>query len=386
MKISAAHRRTCEKWLLQLTSLPTAAGRELRVSAWIEAWVAARPHLRLTRDAAGNLFVHRAAFKAGAAAATPGPVYITAHLDHPAFVVDSVDDDRRLTGHFRGGVHDPYFVKTKVEVIDAKGKSHPGVITELDSATKPFKTVRVRLTGRTSGVKPGDVMRWLLPKPAIVKGKIHTHACDDLAAAAAALGAYDLLSKMPGMEHVGLIFTLAEEIGFIGAIAAARSGSIPKSARLICLENSRSFAESPIGGGPILRVGDRITVFSPALTNRLGQILIDYQKVNADFVFQRKLMPGGACEASAFASYGYESTCLCLPLGNYHNMEKIDEVQAGKAKAKIGREFVSVDDFHGLVRMLLVCLQGLDAASIAPLRDRMEKLYADHAFVLAATE
>ena len=42
-------------------------------------------------------------------------------------------------------------------------------------------------------------------------------------------------------------------------------------------------------------------------------------------------MPGGACEATAFSAYGYESTCLCLPLGNYHNMHDIDVV-AGRRK------------------------------------------------------
>ena len=126
-------------------------------------------------------------------------------------------------------------------------------------------------------------------------------------------------------------------------IGAARAGFVPKGARLVCLENSRSFPhDSPIGAGPIVRVGDRLSVFTPELTNRIGDLAAAYAKENPAFRFQRKLMPGGACEATAFASFGIASTCVCLPLGNYHNMEDIDGVAAiateGAAGVLIGRD------------------------------------------------
>jgi hypothetical protein len=179
-----------------------------------------------------------------------------------------------------------------------------------------------------------------------------------------------------------VLLTRAEEIGFVGAIAAARDGSIPRDARLICLENSRSFAESPIGGGAIVRVGDRISVFSPDLTNRVAAVVAEFEKRAPGFRWQRKLMAGGACEATAFATYGYASTCLCLPLGNYHNMVDIDGVLAGARPAKVGREFVSIDDFHGLIAMLEVLARDLDSAAIPPLKDRMEGLWREHAAIL----
>ena len=156
------------------------------------------------------------------------------------------------------------------------------------------------------------------------------------------------------MEHVGLLFTVAEEVGFVGAIGAATNGLVKKNARLVCLENSRSFPESPIGGGPIVRVGDRMTVFSPGLTNEISTLMMAHAAANPKFKWQRKLMAGGACEATAFSAFGFQSTCLCLPLGNYHNMQAIDEVQAGRRPAKVGREYISVEDLHGLVEMLEV--------------------------------
>jgi len=135
---------------------------------------------------------------------------------------------------------------------------------------------------------------------------------------------------------------------------------VPRNARLVCLENSRSFPhDSPIGAGAILRVGDRLSVFSPALTNALGDLYATARAKDPSFRFQRKLMPGGACEATAFATHGFESTCLCLPLGNYHNMRDIDRVVAGKAGGRVGSEFVSMDDFESLVRMIEIAATAL---------------------------
>ncbi|MGB1126680.1 MAG: hypothetical protein ACPG4Q_15875, partial [Phycisphaeraceae bacterium] len=67
-------------------------------------------------------------------------------------------------------------------------------------------------------------------------------------------------------------------------------------------------------------------------------------KEDKRFKYQRKLMPGGACEATAFRAYGYLSSCICLPLGNYHNMDE--------SKKKIAPEIIAVDDFHMLVQLL----------------------------------
>ncbi len=372
----AAQAAEFERWLLAITSLPTAAARESRVIAWIERWAKERgAAIRLDRDAHGNLLLRQRRGGKGQ------PVYITAHLDHPAFVVRSVEG-RTVELEFRGGVHDPYFTKAKLELLDSADRSHAATIVSLDAQAKPFKVVKARLAKAAPSLRPGDVGRWALPKPRIAKGLLHTHGCDDLAAVAAALAALERIRAMPEAGHVGVLFTRSEEIGFIGAIGAARSGSIEKDARLICLENSRSFPESSIGGGPIVRVGDRITVFTPDLTNRIAAIMGEYQKAAPHYQWQRKLMPGGACEASAFACYGYASTCLCLPLGNYHNMVDIDAVLQGKRPAKVGSECISTADFHGLVTMLEVVARDLDSASVPPLKDRMETLWRDHGTLL----
>jgi len=391
-------RKSREKLLLEVTSLPTAAGREDRVIAAIERWVAARAkRVVLALDRFGNLTVAQHGFLAACAKGVR-PVMITAHLDHPAFVVTAVRTKGKgskasveLDLEFRGGVHDQYFKGAALEVFDRQTKqSFDAKIVSLDAktdpATKPFKTVVAKLAKASAAksIAAGSIARWKFPKAEIKKGLVHTHACDDLAAVAAALAAFDGLSRDASLAHVALLFTRSEEIGFIGAIGAAREGTVPKGARLVCLENSRSFPhDSPIGAGPIVRVGDRLSVFTPELTNRVGDIAAAHAKDNPAFKFQRKLMPGGACEATAFAAYGMASTCVCLPLGNYHNMQDIDGVLAGKAKPRVGRECISADDYHWLVELLSVVARRLDDEKIAAgHRALMETLWSRHANIV----
>lgn len=405
--------RRNELWLLELTSTPTAAGHEERVMAWIDGWLAPRrSKLNIQRDDAGNFLIRRKD-----RSRTARPILITAHLDHPAFVVlvppsikGPVASRRNLTMEFRGGVHDPYFVGSRIEVIDYSGSRFPATIISLDAKQQPYKRIVARLdqAPTNNSIAVGDIARWLLPAPRIVtravgaqtangeQGEIRvieTNACDDLAAVAAACAAFDQLLKKKAAANVGLLFTVAEEVGFIGAIHAARTKFIPRNSRLICLENSRSFPhDSPIGAGAILRVGDRMSVFSPTLTNELSFLFTAHTKKRTGFRWQRKLMAGGGCEATAFTAYGFESTCLCLALGNYHNMSDIDGALAGKRPAKIDCEFVSIDDYHGLIEMLIVGMTGLAAMDAAKSKRRthavsvhlpiMEMLYRRSSSVL----
>lgn len=387
-------RETHHRWLLELTQIPTAAGREERVIAWIRRWIAERPELELSEDAAGNLSVRIAA-----AAPSSRPVYFTAHLDHPAFVVDRVIGPGTVQVSFRGGVMDEYFEQARIVIHPRESGRIPAVLAGSTPVTPgAFPAYLAECdNGTGSEIRPGDVATWDLPEAQIRDGLIHTHACDDLAAAAAALAAYDVLLQ----EHragapipdVRLLFTRAEEVGFIGAIAACRDRTMPEGARVIALENSRSFDDSPIGGGPIVRVGDRMSVFSPGLTAAVAKRAEDIaggpatplatqKAADRPWRWQRKLMAGGACEATVFCTFGYEATCLCLPLGNYHNMADLAAVQAkvNTTKPRIGPEFVSIADFDGLVDLLVACGQNLPGA--ASIRERIDKLWNDRAFVL----
>lgn len=381
------------EWLTALTSLPTAAGREQRVIAWIERWVGERDDLALNADEAGNLTIERTEAPTPPNLATQRPLYITAHLDHPAFVVEGFVGPATLRLAFRGGVRDPYFVDAAVRVVTSDDREIPARLIEARTEEKPFKHYIAELGDERAdaealGIAVGDVARWDLPDPEIINGELHTHACDDLGGVAAALCAMDVLRSDPKAAHVRLLFTRAEEIGFVGATAAMHAGTVPREARMVLLENSRSFPESPIGAGPIVRVGDRMSTFSPAFTAgfaRLAERLVEERKeTDRPFKWQRKLMPGGACEASVYQAFGYEATCLCLPLGNYHNMANLAAIETGDpeavATARCGREHIALADFHDLVDLLVAAGTGL--AEVPALKEQIEGIYSERRFVL----
>ncbi|HDH02967.1 MAG TPA: hypothetical protein ENH15_01820 [Actinobacteria bacterium] len=348
------------RWLLQLTDIPTASGSEHWVVGWVDRWLSRRPDLARRADSAGNLLLTIRGRK------RRPPIVATAHLDHPAFVVTDTDG-RDVYAEFRGGVMAPYFEKARVDLIDVEGSEHPATVVEYDQNTAMAK---LRLD-RTAPVEPKDIGRWRFPsrRLGISNGLLRAGACDDLAGVAAALTALDKARKDPALRHFAVLLTRAEEVGFVGAIAAAKLGTIPDRAKLLSIETSRSFADSPVGGGPIVRVGDRSTVFDSELTNRLTEVVRA-----AKIPHQRKLMDGGSCEATAFGAYGLSATGLCLPLGNYHNMVDIDGVVAGASPGKLGPEVVSLSDYDGLVKLMLAAAARLDTPNEG-LTGRLDDLY-----------
>lgn len=378
------------KWVKQLTSIPTASGCEHRVVAWIENWLKARKGLGARRDKYGNIVVFIKGNRTGP------PVLFTAHLDHPAFVIKKIVDEHTYKMEFRGGVNKVFFENGKVLIYSHNNEVFKGNIVSHEKGVV-FDEVLVKLANqklRTDkiNVKVGDIATWDIKTAHTTKNMIYAPGCDDLAGVAAALSALDILSKRKNKWRgdVRLLFTRAEEVGFVGAIRACSTKLIPKNSKIIALENSRSFADSPIGGGPIVRVGDRISIFHHGLTYSICQVAENLAKKSKDsFKWQRKLMPGGACEATAFQAYGYEATCLCLPLGNYHNQGDIDAVLAGNNKkpAKAAAEYIGISDYHNLIILLVKCGYELtgskrreDGAKAILLK--MEQIISEKGFVL----
>lgn len=348
-----------ETILNELTNLPTAPGREQHVIHWLESWVALHASLSLTADPHGNLTVTcnpkaKTATNSSIESKTP-PLYITAHLDHPAFVVTKVISNKRLHAEFRGGVEKTYFKNTPVRIITQSNQQHLGRITSIAAQSQNVWSrfdVTITLDKPTNDIASNDIAVWKLPATSIrhSRDRVYAPACDDLAAVAAAVASYEVMLKKnsPALAWTRLLFTRCEEVGFVGALGACENQTIQKNAHIIALENSKAFQESPLGAGPIIRVGDRTSIFHNALTYRITQVaeqlLKKTSKRQKPFQYQRKLMPGGVCEATAFCEAGYRATCVCLPLGNYHNMNH--------RTGKIAREVISLRDYHHLVELL----------------------------------
>lgn len=368
---------------MELTSTVTASGREQRVQAWLDRWLSKQPGIEKTIDPAGNVLLALKDRSRGRA-----PLVLEAHMDHPAFVVTEVLDPRRLRAEFRGGVGNGFFLRSKVlwhSMSDSPLAPRPGVsgtIVDFQPAPGPHSDnkVTVKLSA-PADARPGDVLTWEIAPAHLVDGRLHAPAIDDLAGVAAAIVTLDILAKAPGQSRpdVRVLLTRAEEIGFVGAIAACRHHTLPSDARIVVLENSRSYAESPIGGGPIVRVGDRSCTFDPALTHQLCTVAASLATNDPAYRWQRKLMPGGTCEASAYQAMGYAASCVCLPLGNYHNMNEA----ARRGKGEIQAECIAISDFDMLVRLLVTAASHLDDTGALPsFRTRIEQIYAHRSGVL----
>jgi len=395
------------QWLKELTAIPTAAGHEYRVIAWITNWLNDRPDLTSKTDPHGNIEI-----RIDNNPKTDNPIYFTAHLDHPAFVVDEILSKAEVTLEFRGGVMDDYFPNAKIR-IHTPTDSAPNdyTLATISEEVKPDpeadpKPSNKRYHAILETPRPIDLnslATWDLPEQEIITDDegnqiLYTNACDDLAALAAALSAFDELRHAHSPNDTRILLTRAEEVGFIGAIGASRDYFMPKASRIIALENSRAFPDSPIHAGPIVRVGDRISVFSPDLTGAVAKVAEQISGGPASpkasqkesdmpkWKWQRKLMAGGACEASVYCAYNYTATCVCLPLGNYHNMANLTDAQAGNheqihgSPPRVGREHIGIDDYQGMIDLLIAC--GTSLPKTPSFTQRIEKLWADKSSIL----
>jgi endoglucanase len=355
-----ANRATAEKWLGQLTNLPTASGIEDAVVSWVEQWVSRRDDLRLLEDSGGNLLINQKGRR------RKPPVLAVAHMDHPAFVIQDVDEGF-ASYEFRGGVNPEYFPDARVSVVSRDGGT--GTVVSYDPATSKG-TMEVR-----GDVRPGDIAMWKMRKPRSRKDIHAAPANDDLAGCAAALAALDRARGKPELRHFGVLLTRAEEVGFVGALHAAKKMTIPVDARVLSIETSRALPTAPIGAGPVIRTGDAITVFDAELTNRISRAA-----QSSGLIHQRKLMDGGACEASAFCVYGYQATGLCMPLGFHHNRGNLDAFERGEADPVPMLEEISLSDFHGLVDLLLLAVTAVDTPDVV--EGRFDDLYDSSAHYL----
>ena len=339
--------------LKTVVNLPTAPFCEGAVVAFIRDFVAARPALSLRADRFGNLLVRYR--PVGRGARVKRPVLFAAHMDHPGFVATRMIDGRHCEASFRGWVKAEYFQTAKVRFYSGdrwvRGKiarvirKKPARVSRATASARSFRdqeppdSVVVRYA---AAVAPGSPGMWDFPDAQIRGTQLHARACDDLAGLAGILCAIDELCRKRARVPFMAFFTRAEEVGFGGALAAVADKTVPRQAIVVAVECSKAVTGVALGGGPVLRVGDKASVFTPAATAYCQVAAEELAGRDRSFVFQRKLMDGGTCESTAYCHYGYDATGICLPLGNYHNMDE--------KTGRVGPEFIDVRDFQNLVK------------------------------------
>ena len=298
--------------------------------------------LGAARDDAGNVVVRYDSPGADASA----PLVLVAHLDHPGFVVDAVDGDQTSLSFHGGVAAENAREGSPIEFFD--GATHDPIGR---GALVAASETGGRLTGAVAEMldgeaRPDGIAMWGFPAWSIEDGRITARVCDDLLGVAAILACLaEVNARAPERVAVWGLLTRAEEVGFLGALEAIRLGTVPPGSTVLSLECSKALVSAPQGDGVIVRVGDRMSVFAPALTEALRVAADAVAADDPTFRYQRKLMDGGACEATAFCASGYRASGLAVPLGNYHN--------AADDGPGIAPETVVVDDFLAEVQLLI---------------------------------
>ena len=318
---------------------PTASFMEHRAIAYLRQFAADR-RLAYAQDAYGNVYL---AYRRGR---SRRPLVLGAHLDHPGFVVTAVHGTR-LDLEFRGGLSGAYG-KGEVVRIYGNGQTRARITsiqTEPGSARgdRWLRGARATLLTGDAAVRVGDLALWDVDVCRVRGERLHARQCDDLVGAAGVLAALDRAAAQRQTGHLIGLFTRAEEVGLLGATAAARDGMVPENAIVIAVEtSSMAGGRAAQRAGPIVRVGDRQHVFSPAVTRWMVAAAEDLQRKHKRFQFQRKLMDGGTTEATAYALFGYETGAVCLSLGHYHNAGAGNHIRA---------ETIHLADLEGLVAL-----------------------------------
>jgi endoglucanase len=235
--------------------------------------------------------------------------------------------------------------------------------------------VRVRAT---RNLKPAFAA-WDLDAFAIRNNRIYGRACDDLIGVATAIAAVIELKKARARANAIAAISRAEEVGFHGALALSGSRLLPKNSLVISLETSRELPGVEMGKGVILRVGDRTSIFDSAAMRFLSEVGAGLKTRRKSFSFQRALMSGGTCEATAYQEYGFQTGAVCVALGNYHNCAP---------RNRIVEEYIDISDACTMVDLLVEAARNMPRFKqlTNKLPARLEKMRREAISKLKATK
>ncbi len=353
VKLSAKPTLEFKKLLLRILSKPT--------SPFCESWIQEefklffREHkLPYYEDAFGNLWL-------GVSKSSEIPkthLLFVAHMDHPGFAINRWTQKKKAGNWsceakwFGGGP--TKILGHRVKVFPTR--SHP-LWKDFQNSDIPHTS---HLKGRITHVKPGTrsvaTARIEVPASALSSifleakapgldrffwgacldfqeldysgtlsfatgGRLRTKSADDLVGGCLAVQAFleAREENTSSTRGVAVLLSRAEENGFHGTLAALRSQKLnPRYTVMVSIETSSQLPGAELGKGPVIRLGDRATIFSPYATRFVQSVAGKLPKLK----FQRRVMDGGSCEATAFNSFHFEVAGISIPLGGYHNVGK----------------------------------------------------------------
>ncbi|MEK7690832.1 MAG: hypothetical protein AAB425_07415 [Bdellovibrionota bacterium] len=385
-----------EPLLLEILGTPTAPFREHGVRSVLEKNLAGRdvPHFR---DPAGNLIIgvsnqkqYEAAARSAAKAGRPLLLFL-AHLDHPGFHGVKWNENGTLAVQWLGGTPTEGLEGARVWVSFGEHplgqKYHEGILSgsvlkephrrSLDRSVITFADGAISAIGTLRAKDAFGGFRFRAP--VWKEGQLFfTQAADDLVGAVCALEAIaHCRKKSPRSSPRALaVLTRGEEVGFVGAVAHFDlnwARSVRPAPLVVSLETSRTLPHAEIGKGPIVRLGDRMNPFSPGYVH----LLTETAKKILPERFQRRIMDGGSCEASAALMHGFQAIGISVPLGNYHNQGFEGGPDSTPSNGP-SPEFVHEEDILGLFQLCIAFTRGEKLAWADPYKTARIALAKGH--------
>jgi len=269
---------------------------------------------------------------------------LVAHTDHPGFHLIKKLDSSRWRAKWYGGCP-PHISKARVAIHNPESPDSPIYGTIEDRKLSKEKIFVIKLSNKKDGINLNSKCFGAFDFPSFQKRRtrIFTRAADDLTGVVIILATFARLKASKRKFLIG-IFTRAEETGFRGTLGLIYSRILGKEMSTISLEASRALQGARLGKGPVIRLGDKRSLFDSSVTSGLDLAASDLVSRNSKIKFQRRIMNGGTCEATAFNFHGTPSGGLAIPLGNYHNQ---------RSNGRPGAEFIDIRDLETGVKLCL---------------------------------
>ena len=305
-------------------------------------------------DSSGNLILHWPG---------QGPrLVVVAHLDEIGYEVHSILPDGRLELEDKGGDLPPYFLG-HAALVHTQSGIRPGVLELPQGWDQPkfewpreSRTATYRMdVGATNpqqvaelGIKAGDFVtipkqyRRLLGTRANARSFDDRVGCTALIAAAWALG-----PRLNGRD-VTFIWSTGEELGLVGAAAAAKNLAVQGRAPAYVFAvdtfvssdsplESKRFGDAKVGAGFVVRAVDNSNVVPRKLVEKV-LALARAQGIPAQYG-----VTGGGNDGSAFVPFGSTDVALGWPLRYSHSPGEVVDTRdvdaLGRMVAAVARQW-----------------------------------------------
>ncbi|MBI2608663.1 MAG: hypothetical protein HYW47_03570 [Deltaproteobacteria bacterium] len=328
--------KNIEKIGKELLSQPTAPYREYFVQKYIKSFCN-KNKIDFCFDKWGNIWIGT---KSTTFSKNEDKIVFVAHMDHPGFHITKKLKNQTWEAKWFGGGPVKKLKGAPVYLTNENGNLFKGKIInfKLHKSGKKVETLHIQ-SSSTENLK-NYFGSYNYPGYQKKKDLIYTKSADDLGGVLMVLSVAKLLKNKPSKKSFLGLLTRAEEVGFQGCLGSIYAHTIPKKFHFISVETSNYKAGVQFGKGPVIRLGDRASVFDTHITYFIRLVAAELQKKNKKFCYQTRMMDGGACEATAFNVHKLPSGGLCVPLGGYHN-----ESESGVPCP----EFVNIRDLKNLI-------------------------------------